>query len=214
MDFSFITDEALRAKATKAFEDAIAEATSGLQAKNNELLGKLKKAQKSGEIDPADYQSLQDENERLKTENGENKKTIKKLSTDFDATKKQYESESQFASRLLIDNGLNDALIKAGVKPEMTKAVKALIAPQVKIKTEGDNRTPVIGEKSLSDFVTEWASSDEGKHFVAAPLNQGGGANGGGNGKGNVKQMTRAAFDAQDPVQKSEFIKAGGVVIN
>jgi hypothetical protein len=214
MDFSFITDEALRAKAMEVASAAIEEATEGLKTKNNELLGKIKKWQKLGDIDPVDYQQTISDNERMTSELSAAQKTIKKLSTDFDATKKQYESEAQFASRLLIDNGLNDALIKAGVKPEMTKAVKALIAPQVKIKAEGDNRSPVIGEKSLSDFVTEWASSDEGKHFVAAPLNQGGGANGGGNGKGNVKQMTRAAFDAQDPVQKSEFIKAGGVVIN
>lgn len=214
MDFSFITDEAQRAKITKAFEDAITEATSGLQAKNTELLGKLKKAQKGGDIDPADHQALLDENEKLKTENGDLKKANKKLSTDSETFKKNYESESSFSSKLLIDNGLNETLTKAGVKPEMLKAVKALIHPQVTIKTEGDNRQPVIGDKSLSDFVTAWASSDEGKHFVSAPNNYGGGSNGGGNGNGNTKQMTRAAFDMQNPAQKADFIKAGGVVIN
>ena len=79
-----------------------------------------------------------------------------------------------------MDNGLNDALLKAGVKPEMTKAVKALLSGQVTLKTEGENRIAFMGDKPLSDAVIEWAKSDEGKHFVAAPNNQGGGANGGG----------------------------------
>ena len=41
---------------------------------------------------------------------------------------------------------------------------------------------PVIqkaGDKALSDFITEWASTDEGKHFVAAADTQGGGSHGG-----------------------------------
>lgn len=214
MDFSFISDEALRAKITKAFEDAIAEATSGLQKKNEELLGKLKKAQKGGDIDPADYQAVQDELSKANEKISEMTKQVKTLTKDNETFKKNYESESQYSSKLLKDNGLTDALIKANVKPEYSEAVKALLAGQVTIKTEGDNRSLVIGDKSLSDYVTEWAASDKGKPFVAAPNNYGGGARGGGDGKGNVKQMTRAAFDAQDPVKKSEFIKAGGVVIN
>lgn len=214
MDFSFITDEALRAKATKAFEDAIAEATSGLQAKNNELLGKLKKAQKSGEIDPADYQAVQDELSKANEKISEMTKQVKTLTKDNETFKKNYEAEAGVTHKLIVQNGLTAALIEAKVKPELMKAVVALLSPQATLKAEGDSRIAVVGDKPLADYVSEWAKSDEGKHYVAAPNNQGGGANGGGNGKGDVKEMTRAAFDAQDPAKKMEFTKAGGVVIN
>ena len=40
-------------------------------------------------------------------------------------------------------------------------------------------RTVKAGDKALSDFITEWASTDEGKHFVAAADTQGGGSHGG-----------------------------------
>jgi hypothetical protein len=111
---------------------------------------------------------------------------------------------------LLIDNGLTDALLKAGVKPEMSKAVKAMLAGQVSLKVEGDKRLAVVGDKALGDFVTEWAQSDEGKHFVAAPANQGGGANGGAQGAGKSKVMARAAYEQLPPDQKMAFIKDGG----
>lgn len=214
MDFSFITDEALRAKATKAFEDAIAEATSGLQAKNNELLGKLKKAQKGGDIDPADYQAVQDELSKANEKISEMTKQVKTLTKDNETFKKNYEAEAGVTHKLIVQNGLTAALLEAKVKPELMKAVVSMLTPQISVKADGDNRIAVAGDKPLADYVSEWASSDEGKHFVAAPLNQGGGANGGGNGNGNQKQMTRAAFDALDPMKKSGFMKEGGVLVN
>jgi hypothetical protein len=94
----------------------------------------------------------------------------------------------------------------------MAKAVKALLAGQVTIKVDGDKRIANIGDKPLSDFVGEWAKSDEGKHFVSAPNNAGGGAQGGGNAQGGQKTMTRTAFDGTDATKKMEFIKAGGTV--
>jgi hypothetical protein len=53
-----------------------------------------------------------------------------------------------------------------------------LLSTQAKVIADGDTRKAVIGDKELSQFVTEWSSSDEGKHFVQAPANGGGGADG------------------------------------
>jgi LysM repeat protein len=214
MDFSFISDEALRAKAMEVASAAIEEATEGLKTKNNELLGKIRKWQKLGDIDPVDYQQTISDNERMTGELSAAQKTIKKLTADSEAFKKNYEAEAGVTHKLIVQNGLTAALIEAKVKPELMKAVVALLSPQATLKAEGDSRIAVVGDKPLADYVSEWAKSDEGKHYVAAAVNRGGGADGGGNGKGDVKEMTRVAFDAQDPVKKSEFIKGGGVVIN
>jgi hypothetical protein len=207
-----INDPEAKKAIKEAVDAAVTDATEGLKNKNAELLAKLKKAQKDSTIDPAEHQALQTELEAVQAKLVMAEKTLKIAQTDAEKAKKALENESGFTSKLLIDNGLNDALLKAGVKPEMSKAVKALLAGQVTIKVDGDKRNAVIGDKSLGDFVDEWAKSDEGKHFVSAPNNQGGGANGGGKGKENAKTMTRATFDALDPAGKAEFSKAGGTL--
>ena len=172
-------DADTKAALAKAVKDAIEEETKGLKAKNDELLAKLKKATKDAQIDPAEHQALQAELDQAQTQIAELQKVAKTAATEAEKAKKALEGESGFISRLIIDNGLTEAIIKSGVKPEMSKAVKALLAGQVTIKTDGDKREAVIGDKSLSDFVGEWAKSDEGKHFVVATNNQGGGAQGG-----------------------------------
>lgn len=212
MDFSFITDETLRGKVTEAVTAAIEEATNGLQTKNAELLGKLKKAKQGADIDPLEYQQLMANSEKMEAENSELKKAVKRLQTDLEKGQKALLAESSIVSRLLVDNGLNDAMLKANVRPEMQKAVKAMLAGQVVLKQEGDSKAAFINDKSLSDFVGEWAKSDEGKHFVAAPQNQGGGANGGSNGNGSAKLMDRTAFESLPPAKQMAFIKDGGKV--
>jgi len=175
-----LNDPEVKKAIKEATDAAVAEQTAGLVAKNQELLGKLKKATKDAQIDPAEHQAVTEELEETRTKLTEAQKLVKTATTEAEKAKKALEGENSFVSKLLIDNGLTEAILKAGVKPELTKAVKAMLAGQAQIKIDGENRTAVIGDKSLSDFVTEWSKSDEGKHFVAAPNNQGGGAHGGG----------------------------------
>ncbi len=207
-----LNDAEVKKAIQAAVDAAVNEATEGLKNKNAELLAKLKKAQKDSTIDPAEHQALQTELEATQAKLVAAEKSLKQATADAEKAKKALESESGFTSKLLVDNGLTEALLKAGVKPEMQKAVKALLAGQVTIKVDGDKRNAVIGDKSLGDFVGEWAKSDEGKHFVAAPNNQGGGAQGGGSGKQNAKTMTRTAFDALGAAEKVEFSKSGGTL--
>jgi hypothetical protein len=195
-----------------AVKAAVDEATAGLIAKNQELLGKLKKATKDALIDPAEHQALQDELIKANDKIAELAKTTKKATDEADKMKKALEAEVGFSTKLIIDNGLTDSLVGAKVKPEMMKAVKALLSGQVALKADGDKRVPVIGDKSLGEFVAEWSKTDEGKHFVAAPDNSGGGSQGGGDGKGSVKTMARAAFESLAADKQMAFIKEGGKV--
>lgn len=211
MEFD-INDPKVKAAIQPLIESAVAEATEGLKTKNTELLGKLKKAQKDSTIDPAEHQALQESLTATEAKLSEANKLLKAAVKEAETSKKAYESEAQFVSKLLVDNGLTEAIIKSGVKPEMARAVKAMLSGQVALKVEGDKRTAMIGDKSLSDAVDEWAKSDEGKHFVSAPNNQGGGANGGGQDKGKVKTMARAAFEVLSPADKSAFAKDGGTL--
>lgn len=168
--------DAMIAKAVETAE-AKAEATA---AKNKELLGELKKARKNSEIDPEEYQRALDQVDELQSKLGEATKATKAALTDAEKFKKLHESESGFTSKLLVDNGLLAELTAAGVKKELLDGAKALIERQVKVEQDGENRVAKVGDKTLKDFVTEWAGSDIGKNYVAAPANSGGGGQGGG----------------------------------
>jgi hypothetical protein len=62
--------------------------------------------------------------------------------------------------------------------PINLKAAKAMLAAQVNIVTEGDKRIAKVGDKLLADHLKEWSATDEGKHFVSADNNSGGGGHG------------------------------------
>lgn len=174
-----ITQEELDAK--------IAEAVEGLRQKNEQLLGEVKKLKKGRDIDPAEIQALESERDELRSKLTAAEKAAKIATKDAETIRKQLESEASFNQRLLVDNGLTEALTKNGVtNPVHLKAAKALLMQGIKVELDGDNRVAKMGDKLLTEAITEWASGDEGKHFVAAPGNAGGGAAGGGAGNGGA----------------------------
>ncbi len=199
-------DADVKAAIKAAVESAVEEATAGLAEKNKELLGKLKKAQKDSVVDPADYAALQAELEAAQGKLKESEKLLKTTTTEAEKIKKAYETESKVAHTLLVENGLTQALVAAKVKPELMKAAKAMLSGSVVLTADGENRVAKIGDKPLADAITEWAKSDEGKHFVAAPANGGGGASGGGHtdNNGDIAKIA-------DPKARLAAINAAGV---
>jgi hypothetical protein len=174
-------------EATAAAKTEAAEAAAALAANNKKLLEQLREAKKHAEIDPAAHAALEDKVGELTTALSQREAAMKKAekdsATQLAALTKQIESETGFTKTLLVENGLSDALVKAGVEPAFLGAVKAMLKGQVQIVADGESRKALVGDKPLTDFVTSWAASDEGKHFVKAPANGGGGAGGGSGGK-------------------------------
>jgi hypothetical protein len=165
-----------------AIDAAVEAATSGLKTKNQELLDKNKKLMKGQEIDPQTVVDLEAQVDKLQGELSASQKSAKESVKTLETLQGQLKAETGFTQKLLIDNGLTDELVKNGVAPQFLPAVKAMFAGQAQIVAEGDTRTAKIGDKSVSDFVKAWAVSDDGKHFVKAPENSGGGSQGSGNG--------------------------------
>jgi len=194
-----------------AIKAAVDEATSGLVNKRNELLDEVKKLRKSQEVDPADYQKLKEDISALEDKLTEAQKATKAALSENEKIKKAYESESAYTQRLLIETGLDSAFDSVNIKPELKKAAKALFVGQAQIKVEGENRSALIGDKSITDFVKEWAATDEGKHFVLAQNNSGGGANGGG-GNSSSKVISSEQFNALAPKERAAHYANGGSV--
>jgi len=173
-------DAETKVAVAKAVKDAVDEAVTGLQSKNTELLGKLKKAQKDAIIDPADHAALQSELDENQTKLASALKDLKVATKAADDSKKAFDGEAKVTHDLLVDNGLSAALLANGVKKaSYLKAAKAMLAGQVTLTADGDKRVAKVGDKALADYIKEWATSDEGKTFVDAPGNVGGGAIGG-----------------------------------
>jgi hypothetical protein len=211
-EFDASTPEA-KAAIKDAVEKAVAEATEGLADKNKQLLAELKEAKKGKTIDPSEVADLERQVETLQGDLKKAQGELKTANATAEKATKDLATEQAFTQKLLVDNGLGDELVKAGVSnPVHLKAVKAILASQVKIVADGENRNAMVGDKKLADFVKEYAASDEGKHFVTASSNSGGNGNGGSSTAKPGKTMTRTAFDALDAAGKSAFGKEGGTL--
>jgi hypothetical protein len=189
-----------------AISAAVNEATERLAAKNKELLGELKEARKGQQIDPEVVTRLETKVHDLQDALDAAEKTAKKATAEAEKTASELATEREATNKLAINNGLSAAIAKANVAPHFVDAVTAMISS----KTTLDNdRNVMVGDKPLSDFVAEWSQSDEGKHYIIAPNNSGGGANGSG-GEGGAKTLTRSEFDSMSHTDRVAFSKDGG----
>lgn len=184
-----------------ALAAAIATAVEGLKTKNDEILGKLAAAKEN--MAPDDLAALQQAAIDLKTlkdgqleEQGEYKKlldtaraqhaeAIKAITDKFNT------SEAQ-VKHLMVNDGLAKALGAHNVNPVLLDAAISLLSGDVTLTDLDGKKTAQVGDKSLNDYVSDWASSDVGKNFTLAGGNTGGGA--GGNGGANTPDDIAKAF--------------------
>lgn len=98
--------------------------------------------------------------------------------------------------RSKIDDGLTNALVGAGVPKEYLAGARALLKENGKIElVENEGRFEAVvesglGPQKLSEFVTEWVGTSEGKVFLGKPT--GGDAMGSG-GKGTDENPFKVA---------------------
>jgi hypothetical protein len=183
--------------------DALTESNKGLKGD----LAKAKAKAKGAEIDPEEHAALKLQVEELTDKLGKaeglSKKEIEKL------TKNLSEKDGAL-QKYLIDANLTESLAKAGVKPEFMDASKALLKSSAIIKADNGEFVPMIADKPLTEYVTEWAKGDQGKHFIAAPANSGGGAEGGTGGSQGKEYQSKPVKD-WTPAQKAEFVGEHGI---
>ena len=182
--------------------EALKSEKEALLKNNKDLIAEKRKLQqKLGEIDFDEY------NKAL-SERDEYKDKLTKLSKDFDTKNKDFESlsnalseKNKYLSDLTLENALNENLAKIKVKDEYKEAVKALFKQSAKVE---DNNV-IINDKSINDFVSEWAN-DAGKPFISAPQNSGSGANGGQGGQ-NVQKLSDLSESERIALYKTDPIK-------
>lgn len=193
-----------------ALKEAVNEATDRLAAKNKELLGELKTARKGQDIDPEVVTRLEAKVHDLQDALDASEKVAKTATAEAEKVSATLNEEREKGRSLAISNSLTSEISKANVAPHFTESVSAMLRSKASMSDDG---TVMVGDKTLPDFVTEWSQSDAGKHYIVAPNNSGGGANGSG-GEGGAKTMTRSDFDGKSQVERGEFVKGGGKIID
>lgn len=201
----------------KAVQEAVEKATTGLKAKNDELLAAQKKLKDENK-------DLKDKTEQTEAEKKAAEEAAALKSGDVEKIKKQLEekhakeiaklNEENTATKskldsVLIDGGIADALVKVNVAPQYHDAVKALLKTAHKsalVEQDGKVIAHIDG-KPITDFITEWSQGDQGKHYVAAPSNGGGGSKGSGDGSKATVAKKRSEMS---PSEKSAYIDEHG----
>lgn len=194
--------------------------------KNNERLTKQLRDARAGQ-GAGDTSELEEKIDALEQEKAKVEKEAEKLRKSYDKDTKQLteqlESERSSNHTMLVDNGLSAQLDKANIAPQYKRAAQRLLRDQVQVVDENGERKAIAtvdkdGKQeslSLDEFVQQWAQSDEGKAFVKAPANSGGGASGNnGSISGNDKTMTRSQFDELGHAERAAFTQNGGKVVN
>jgi hypothetical protein len=183
-----------------------------MRAKNQQLLDEVKglKAtlREQNGIKPEDFAKLEKERDELIAKNTEAAKILKQLTKERDDATSKAQAESAANHKLLVDNGLTDALTKAGIRKEFLPAARALLKEQgiIGVEADGDIRRAVAKLADgkllpLEEYVSKhFAASDEGKAFIPADGNSGGGT--GGPNRSGVQPLDIKA-------QYNEAVKAG-----
>jgi hypothetical protein len=172
----------------EALNGIIEEHTDALKQKNDELLKEKKKAKEEAKLAADKLKEIEDAKEEEESEKNKKKgdwetekaKLVEKHTKELKDRDDKLAATNGKLNNLVVDNGLNDALIKANVAKQYLPAVKALIKTANKIEISTDDETPIakVGDKDLTAFIETWAKGDEGKQYIAAPNNSGGGARG------------------------------------
>ena len=165
--------------------EAVNALAKGLSDKNIDLLGKVstgKEKLTGHESELERLRILEQGLEQTKLEDKENyngaldlvkqdhQKAIDKLTTGTDEDK-------NLIRKLLVENGLTAELVKLNVNPDLMELIQQGLSATATV-TDGK---AMIGDKSLSDYMTEWGDTAQGKASRLAQNNSGGDGHGGSN---------------------------------
>lgn len=208
------------AEAVAEAEEAHEEDIQGLKKKNRELIADLKEARKGngGEgADPAEITRLEDQLRESNKALRSAEKRAKDAEDEAELARTEATTEKAATTKLLTENGLTAALTKANVKAELLPGAIAMLSGKVEIKEVAGKREAFAGGKPLGEFVQEWSQGDEGKHYVGAADNGGGGGkqtpntpnpSGGSKKLSEMSVEERTALAKDDPTKLASLVAA------
>lgn len=192
--------------------DRFAEVNTAKKQAETELR-KAREALKRYEgFDPEEYQRLKEAAEEAEQAKlSEVERVEAKYQRELEKREKELTQDREFIRRVTVDNELNSAMDKAGVLPEHRRAVRALLkeAGAEVVQEDGEYRG-YLGSVPITEYVEDWAKTDEAAHYIGSSGASGSGAVGGGGATGrkpykDMSEADKVAFI--DKHGKDEFIK-------
>ena len=182
--------------------DAANSRASGLVSKNDELLSKLSSTKQSANESQSAIQKLaamEALQAQKELENKQNYDEALQLSNDKYTTQlneltEKVGSYEKKERDTLIGLGISDALTEARVNPLYADLVNTNFKQQAQLI---DGKV-MVGDKSLSEAVQEWAETDQGKAVRLAPENSGGNSSGGTQVSGSGNKLSPSEQRAAD----------------
>ena len=157
--------------------EAINERASGLATKNQQLLDKLSQTKEKVEESNSAAERLKALEAKLEREQAESSQNYQKAlelkEQEYQSTVSKIEQELKELRERdryhTVDSVLKSELAKMQVNPDLLDLVSSQISSQAQV-VEGQ---ALIGDKSLSDYLAEWAETPQGKAVTLAPNNSG-----------------------------------------
>lgn len=187
---------------TQADIDAAVEKAVGpLKSKIEEVMDEAKEAKRklraASEIKPEDLTAAEERADKAEAKVKELETANKALAKERDGAVKSLEAEQGAARSYALDAEINAAISAGGVVPSLVPGFTALMKQGAKAELVDGRYVVTIADKPAGEHISAFLSTDDGKHYKAAPMNGGGGAPGGG-GAGGGKTITSADFNALD----------------
>lgn len=136
----------------------------------------------------------------------EQRESIEKVhGKDLEKLKNELSEKESLVTTHVKNAELRKAMAEANIAKQFMPAVEAMMSQ--KIKVEGMD--VFLDEKPVSLALKEWANSDDGKHYVQATANSGGGATSKAGGGDAKKSMPRSEFSQLSPDKQMEVSKSG-----
>ncbi|CTQ45752.1 hypothetical protein [Roseibium aggregatum] len=179
-----------------AIEAAVSAKIEPINAKKNEILDEKKKLQAKLEafdgVDPEEFKALKaamaEKAEEDAKEKGDWQAILDQRETKYQTQLEKVTTEltgraeraEKFAKDLIVKTELTSALVKAKVSEPFMGAVEMLLRDKITVSEDEAKGFKAFAEidgdhVNVAEFVRLWSESEEGKHFVSAPANGGGG---------------------------------------
>ena len=142
---------------------------------------------------------LKEQRERLKEQH---EKDLQKLQS-------QIEEKDNLVTTHVKDATLKSAMAEANIAKPYAPAVEAMFKDKVVV--EGGD--VFLNEKPVSEALKEWASTDDGKYYVSAPSNSGGGSETAKPGAQGGKTINRADFDSMGHQDRAAAVRDGAKIV-
>ncbi|NML04277.1 hypothetical protein [Sphingomonas sp. G-3-2-10] len=161
-----------------------------VKAKNREIVAEKQKAKQQAQAaqDAADEAAQQaaERNGDIDALKSAHAKELQKLQAKYDALDSDLRT-------VRVDNEIARAIADGNVRPEMVRAVTAMMKAEVSYEAG----VATIDGKPISDHVAEYLGGKDGAHFVRPADNSGGGATGGSSATAQPPLIKRPSTPAE-----------------